>query len=125
VGGLLGGVASSPEVLAAYAWGTLPSTVITAVVALTRFSVFGSEVLHVEQPSVTATPLLGTTLSLAMTLGALWAGGVALVCYAEVNRFSIWRATAASLLGSAIAFVVVLLPLGAFVFWLMGGAATG
>ena len=79
----------------------------------------------VEQPGVEATTLLPTTLSLAMTLGALWAGWLALVCYAEVNRFSIWRATAAGLLGSAIALVVLVLPLGVLVFWLMTGVAAG
>jgi hypothetical protein len=124
VGALLGGVASRAEVLAAYVWSSVPSVAVALLVALVRFGVFGRAILGTEQSAATAAaPLLARTLWLAAMLGGLWSGVLGLVCYAEVNRFSIARAFAAELLAAAIGLLVVGGPLLVYALRLASAAA--
>lgn len=107
-----GGVASRAEAAAAIAWATVPSLAGTAVLFVARLALFGTEIFRSDQPAAAAaSPLLTTTLRLAPIVFMLWSGTVAIVCFAEVNRFSVTRAVLAHATAVLLAVAVVGLPI--------------
>jgi hypothetical protein len=99
VGGLLGGHATRVEVAAASAWATVPLVVGHGAIWAAQLALFGSEALAAERPTVDAAPqLLRTSLALGSGLFTLWSIVISIVGFAEVNRFSVARSIATSVL---------------------------
>jgi len=108
VGGLLGGDASRAAVVAVSAYASFPSTVGYALVLGIQMALYGFEPFRPTHPAMDAAPpLLGLTMWLALGLASLWSVCVSVVGFAEVNRFSIARSIATSLL----AFLIVLVTI--------------
>jgi hypothetical protein len=108
VGGLLGGDASRQAVVAVSAYASIPSTVGYALVLGIQIALYGLEPFRPTHPAMDAAPpLLGLTLWLGLGLASLWSVCVSVVGFAEVNRFSIARSIATSLLAVFIVTVMV------------------
>jgi hypothetical protein len=99
VGRWLGGQATQPEVVAVAAWATVPTIVGHAALWLVRFALYGTEILQTNHPTIDASPrIVQLSLGLAATGFSLWSVYVSVVGFAEVNRFSVARSVATSLL---------------------------
>jgi hypothetical protein len=103
VGGLLGGDADRAAVVAVGAWSSLPVSVGQGAIWVVQLALYGREVFSADQPTIDASSsLLRTTFTLATLLFASWSTVVSIVGFAEVNRFSIARSVATSLLALTI-----------------------
>jgi len=103
VGTLFGGDASPTAVVAVSAYASIPSTVGHALVLAIQVTLFGTEPFTPTHPAMdAASPLLTRSLGLAAFLSSVWAVCVSIVGFAEVNRFSIARSIATSLLAALI-----------------------
>jgi len=81
-----------------------------ALVLGIQMALYGFEPFRPTHPAMDAAPpLLGLTMWLALGLASLWSVCVSVVGFAEVNRFSIARSIATSLL----AFLIVLVTIAA------------
>ena len=99
VGTLLGGDASRAAVVAASAYATIPATVGHVLILAIQVALFGTEPFSSTHPAMdAASPLLTRTLSLGAFVATTWAVGLSIVGFAEVNRFTIARSIATSLL---------------------------
>ena len=99
VGRWLGGQATQPEVVAVAAWATVPTIVGHTALWLVRFALYGTEILQTNHPTIDASPrIVQLSLGLAATGFSLWSVYVSIVGFAEVNRFSVARSVATSLL---------------------------
>jgi hypothetical protein len=118
VGRLLGGVATQREVAAAAAWATVPNVVGHGVLWAIQFAMYGTEVMQAEHPTIDASPrLVQLSLWLATTLFWVWSLCVSVVGFAEVNRFSVARSIATTVLTPTLILVFGLLILfGVLVF---------
>jgi hypothetical protein len=87
IGRLLGGEATQREIVGHGAlW-------------IVRFALYGTEVLLPEHPTIDASSgLVQLSLGIAATLFSLWSAYVSIVGFAEVNRFSVARSVATSVL---------------------------
>ena len=108
VGTLLGGDAPRAAVVAVSAYASIPATVGHALVLAIEVALFGTEPFSPTHPAMdAASPLLTRTLSLGAFLSTVWAVCVSIVGFAEVNRFSIGRSIATSLLAVLIIAVTI------------------
>jgi hypothetical protein len=99
VGGLLGGDATREAVVAVSAYASIPSTVGYALVLAIEMALYGFEPFRPTHPAMDAEPmLLILTMWLGLGLASFWSVCVSVVGFAEVNRFSIARSIATSLL---------------------------
>jgi len=99
VGGLLGGKASRRAVVAVAAYASIPSTVGYAVVLAIEIALYGFEPFQPLHLAMDAAPtLLTLTMWLGLGLASFWSICVSVVGFAEVNRFSIARSIATSVL---------------------------
>jgi Yip1-like protein len=106
VGALLGGDASRAAVVVVSAYASIPSTVGYALVLAIQLALFGAEPFSQAHPTMdAASPLLMRTLSLAAFASSVWAVCLSIVGFAEVNRFTVARSIATSLLAGL--FIVV------------------
>ena len=106
VGTLLGGDAPAAAVVAVSAYASIPATVGHALVLAIQVALFGAEPFTSPHPAMdAASPLLTRTLSLAAFASSVWAVCLSIVGFAEVNRFTIARSIATSLL--AVLFIAV------------------
>jgi hypothetical protein len=112
VGRLLGGQASQREVVAVAAWSSVPTVVGHAVLWGVRLAVYGTAVLEPGHTDVADAPsLTERSLALAAMLFTFWSFYVSIVGFAEVNRFSIARSVATSVLTPLLmitAFIAIL-----------------
>jgi hypothetical protein len=109
VGRLLGGRATRPEVVAVGAWSTIPVVTSHAVLWAIRLALYGTEVFAAEQPTIDAAPRwLRLSFTIAGAVFTLWSVTVSVVGFAEVNRFSLVRSIATTLLATLIAVVSLL-----------------
>jgi hypothetical protein len=107
VGRMLGGQATRREATAVAAWSVIPTTVGHAALWMTRFALYGGEVLSAEHPTMDAAPgIVRLSLGLAAMLFSLWSFYVSVVGFAEVNRFSIARSIATSVLAPLLVLAV-------------------
>ena len=118
VGRLFGGEASQNEVVAVAAWATVPTIVGHTALWIIRFAMYGTELLQADHPTIDASPrLVQLSLGLAATGFSLWSVYVSVVGFAEVNRFSVARSVATSLLTPVLILIVgVLIVFGVLVF---------
>jgi len=108
VGTLFGGDATRAAVVAVSAYASIPSTVGHALVLAIQVALFGTEPFSTAHPAMdAASPLLIRTLSLGAFLSSVWAVCASIVGFAEVNRFSIGRSIATSLLAVLIIAVTI------------------
>jgi len=108
VGGLLGGTASRDAVVTVAAWSTVPVIVGHSALLLLQIALYGLEPFSAEHPTMDASSaLLQLTFTLGTTLFTGWTVIVSIFGFAEVNRFSIWRSIATSLLALTIVTIVV------------------
>jgi hypothetical protein len=108
VGTLLGGDASRAAVVAVSAYASIPATVGHALVLAVQVALFGTEPFTPTHPAMdAASPLLMRTLSLGAFASSVWAVCLSIVGFAEVNRFSIGRSIATSLLAVLIIAVTI------------------
>ncbi len=99
IGRLFGGQATQREVVAVAAWATVPTIVGHAALWVIRFALYGTEILQPEHPTIDASPrIVQLSLGLAATGFSVWSIYVSIVGFAEVNRFSVARSVATSLL---------------------------
>ena len=106
VGTLLGGDAPSVAVVAVSAYASIPATVGHALVLAIEVALFGTEPFSPTHPAIdAASPLLMRTLALGVFASSVWAVCLSIVGFAEVNRFSIARSIATSLL--AVLFIAL------------------
>ncbi|HXJ36793.1 MAG TPA: YIP1 family protein [Candidatus Eisenbacteria bacterium] len=113
IGGWLGGTASRQEVAAAFAWAGVPAVVGGFALWVLQFALFGTELLSPERPTIdAASPLLLTTLRLASLLLGVWTSTASLLCFAEVNRFSVLRSLTTWILSVLVVVLVIGLPVG-------------
>jgi hypothetical protein len=108
VGSLLGGDARWQAVVAVGAYASIPSTVGYALVLAIQTALYGLEPFRPTHPTMDAAPpLVGLTMWLGLGLASFWSVCVSVVGFAEVNRFSIARSIATSLLTIFIAVVTI------------------
>ena len=108
VGSLLGGEAPRAAVAAVSAWSTIPMVVGQGGIWLVQVVLYGRELMSPEHPTIDAAPrLVQTTFLLASVLFGLWTIVIAVAGFAEVNRFSIARSIATSILAVVIMGVVL------------------
>jgi Yip1 domain len=118
IGRLLGGQATQREVVAVAAWATVPTIVGHGALWIVRFALYGTEVLLPEHPTIDASSgLVQLSFGLAATLFSLWSGYVSIVGFAEVNRFSVARSVATSILTPVLILTAgVVILVGVIVF---------
>jgi len=115
IGGLLGGTASRREVAAAFAWASVPSVLGGLVLWVGQLALFGTELFRPDRPTIdAASPLLLQTMRLASILLGMWAATASMLCFAEVNRFSVLRSLGAWLLSIVVIAAGLALPVVAF-----------
>ena len=118
VGGLLGGAASRQEVAAVNAWATVPVIVGHTGLWIIRVALYGRELYSPEHPTIdAASGLVRITFALATALFTLWAAVIVVAGFAEVNRFSIARSIAASIIAVTIVIVTALACAAALVYY--------
>jgi len=111
---LLGGSATRIEIAASSAWSAVPIVLGHGAIWLVEFGLYGAEVLAAERPTMdAASPLLRTTLQLGTALFTLWSMTISVVGFAEVNRFSVLRAVATSVLASGLVAAIAGLAIAA------------
>lgn len=101
----LGGFASSRDLRAAIAWGSVPSVIVGAVL-LASMLVPGLELFPAPPPEIGSNPLLLATYGTGpklQTLAAIWSMVALVLCVGEVQGFSAWKA-----LGNYLLAIVVL-----------------
>jgi len=109
VGGLLGGTASRQEVAAVNAWATVPVIVGHTGLWIIQGALYGREIYSPVHPTIdAASTLVRVTFALAAGLFTLWAAVVVVAGFAEVNRFSIARSIAASIIAVTIIAVATI-----------------
>jgi hypothetical protein len=104
VGRMFGGQAKGPQLRAVLAWAAVPMNVLTFVGVFPLLTMFGSRVFASSDPQVAAimsgsglgANFLGSGLmawwTILETAGALYYMVVAVIGYAEVQQFGIWKA---------------------------------
>jgi hypothetical protein len=100
----LGGKATSEQVRAAIAWGSLP-TIVSLVVWVPQLILFDQELFTQATPRLEAHPLLAAILlgfGLIQVALGIWSLVLVVKCLAEAHQFSAWRALAALFLGSLV-----------------------
>ncbi len=113
IGGWLGGTASRQEVAAAFAWAGVPTVVGGLALWVLQFALFGTELLSPERPTIdAASPLLLMTLRLAALLLGVWTSTASLLCFAEVNRFSVLRSLTTWIVSVLVVVLAIGLPVG-------------
>ena len=109
MGSWLGGQASSVEVLAAFAWSSVPNT-WAMILWIPKLALAGKDVFTGTMPRIHANPFLALIIfgfTIVEMVVAVWAFCVLLKCLGEVHRFSVWKALAASFLSGLIVGVPV------------------
>jgi Yip1 domain len=118
VGRLLGGQARQRDVVAVAAWSSVPMIVGHAAICGIRVALYGGEVFRADHPTMDASSaLLQRSLGLAAMLFSGWSLYVSVVGFAEVNRFSIGRSVATTILTPLLivaAFIAILVGVIAF-----------
>jgi len=124
VGSLLGGTATQSQVAAASAWAGVPVIAGNGGLWLVRIGLYGRELFSTEHPTLdAASRLVGITFNLAAALFAVWAVVISVAAFAEVNRFSILRSIATSILAAVIVATVAAVLLVAL--FVVAGAMRG
>jgi hypothetical protein len=104
-GSKLGGVATREQVRAALAWSGVPVIAWSLLAWPLQLIMFGDEVFQSTTPRMETTgPTVLFGFLLAGVVALIWSSVVGIKCFAEVHRFSAWRAIGASLLGLAVVF---------------------
>jgi len=107
----LGGVASEEEVRTVMAWSSVPMTQLSLIVWPLQLLLFGDENFRSATPRIDA---MSPTISMAILSVGLavlvWSSVVGIKCFAEVNRFSAWKAVGSGLMavGAALGAVIAL-----------------
>ena len=111
-GSWLGGVATSQEVRAAYAWGQIPRICSLAILIPALFW-FNRTITTGDFDDVGSTTVFQVALALSLlaTVLGIWQAVLMVKCLAEVHRFSAWRSIGAYLLSGLIVFGVVIVPM--------------
>jgi hypothetical protein len=111
---LFSGRASMNELLAAIAWSMVPE-IWALVLLLPKLIIFGNELFTNDTPIIDNNPtfaLVFDGFTIIETVLRVWGVIIFVACYSAVNRFSIWKATAAALIPFALFFLC------SFVYWL-------
>jgi len=121
----LGGVGTSLQTRAAWAWGQVP-VVATIPIMLTLIALFGLDVFNNYSPETELQaqlwPLILVGGGLVVVL-SVWSVFTLLKCVAEVHQFSSWRSLGAFFLASLVVFAVVFVPI--ILFGIVAGIAVG
>jgi len=108
-GAKLGGVASEKEVRAAVAWSNVPMIELSLIVWPLGLVLFGDEIFRTAAPSVDASPpALSVALLLVGVAILMWSSVVGIKCFAEVHRFSAWKAIGAGVMALGVALGLIL-----------------
>lgn len=99
----LGGVATREQVRASVAWAGAPLIMFNLVAWPVQLALYGGELFTTETPLMDdSNPFVVLALAGTAIVVAIWSLVVGLKVFAEVNRFSAWRAAGAVMLLVAI-----------------------
>jgi hypothetical protein len=104
------GAGSLTAIRAAVAWAGVPVTASLAVWVL-DLTLIGREMFTSDTPRLDATPFLALTVIASGVMQfvlALWSIWLFVVCLAEVQRFSAWKAIGNALLAGLVIFIPLL-----------------
>ena len=111
-GAKLGGVASEKEVRAVLAWSGVPLIELSLVVWPLGLIFFGHELFRSATPRIDASqPTISTVLLSVGIPVVIWSSVVGILSFAEVHRFSTWRATRALIMTGGV-FLGLILVVG-------------
>ncbi len=105
----LGGVASEKEVRAVVAWSSVPMIQLSLIVWPLQLLLFGDENFRSNTPRIDAISPTISAAILSLGLAVLvWSAVVGIKCFAEVNRFSAWKAVRAGLMAVGVALGAII-----------------